>query len=196
MTDGSPSLSTASSDGLSPSATAPAPDATSVADPTAAPEAAALDTLPEPIPVPTEVIAGSAPASGSSAVKPPYPSAPADPTQKGREGLRFDFNDGCRVALPETGHPWRVRLSDLDTGNVLFETELKSGRKIDETGEVRAGPVEAGDKTQCDRVTAPAKDDGYRRGRCLSRQRCGEATGNEHGYAAADEIGCERRQPI
>ncbi len=30
--------------------------------------------------------------------------------------------------LPEGEHPWRVRLSDLNTGNVLFETELKTGR--------------------------------------------------------------------
>ena len=50
------------------------------------------------------------------------------PTQEGPLGLRYDFNFGCRVALPETSHPWRVRLSDLDTGNILFHTELKAGR--------------------------------------------------------------------
>jgi autotransporter strand-loop-strand O-heptosyltransferase len=50
------------------------------------------------------------------------------PTQHGPKGLRFDFNDGCRVALPESDHPWRVRLSDLDTGNILYETEIKTGR--------------------------------------------------------------------
>jgi autotransporter strand-loop-strand O-heptosyltransferase len=62
------------------------------------------------------------------AAKWPYP-APADyPTQQGPKGLRFDFNDGCRVLLPEGEYPWRVRLSDLDTGNVLFETEIKAGR--------------------------------------------------------------------
>jgi autotransporter strand-loop-strand O-heptosyltransferase len=32
------------------------------------------------------------------------------------------------VLLPEGASPWRVRLSDMDTGNILFETELKSGR--------------------------------------------------------------------
>jgi autotransporter strand-loop-strand O-heptosyltransferase len=42
--------------------------------------------------------------------------------------MRFDFNDGCRVHLPESEHPWRVRLTDLDTGNILFETEIKAGR--------------------------------------------------------------------
>ena len=32
------------------------------------------------------------------------------------------------MVLPETSHAWRVRLSDLDTGNILYETELKAGR--------------------------------------------------------------------
>ena len=59
-------------------------------------------------------------------------SAPGEindiPTQEGPKGIRFDFNDGCRVLLPESDHPWRLRLSDLDTGNVLYETEIKAGR--------------------------------------------------------------------
>ena len=71
-----------------------------------------------------------------------------------------------------------------------------SASKMVDAGDVRAGPVEAGDKTQCDRVTAGAKDDRYGRGRCLRRQRCGGAGGYDHRYAAADEIGCKRRQPI
>jgi autotransporter strand-loop-strand O-heptosyltransferase len=50
------------------------------------------------------------------------------PTQSAPNGVRFDFNDGCRVFLPEGEHPWRVRLSDLDTGNILFETEINTGR--------------------------------------------------------------------
>ena len=49
-------------------------------------------------------------------------------TQVGPKGLRYDFNAGCRVTLPESDAPWRVRLSDIDTGNVLFETEIKAGR--------------------------------------------------------------------
>ena len=59
--------------------------------------------------------------------KPPYPPPAQLPTQQGPKGLRFDFNDGCRVMLAESEHPWRVRLSDLDTGNILFETELGTG---------------------------------------------------------------------
>jgi autotransporter strand-loop-strand O-heptosyltransferase len=74
----------------------------------------------------------SAAASAQSAApqppaKPAYPAAAAVPTQEGPDGLRFDFNNGCRLALPASEHPWRVRLSDLYTGNVLFEKEMKSG---------------------------------------------------------------------
>ncbi len=57
-----------------------------------------------------------------------HPAPPELPTQIGLHGVRFDFNDGCRVALPESESPWRVRLSDLDTGNILFETQIGAGR--------------------------------------------------------------------
>jgi autotransporter strand-loop-strand O-heptosyltransferase len=53
--------------------------------------------------------------------------APAErPTQEGPDGLRFDFNAGARVMLPEGA--WRVRLSDRDTGNILYETKIAAGR--------------------------------------------------------------------
>jgi autotransporter strand-loop-strand O-heptosyltransferase len=48
------------------------------------------------------------------------------PTQIEHLGVRFDFNDGCRVALPEG--KWRVRLSDLDTGNTVYETRIGAGQ--------------------------------------------------------------------
>jgi autotransporter strand-loop-strand O-heptosyltransferase len=57
-----------------------------------------------------------------------YSPPAGTPTQQGPKGIRFDFNDGCRVALPPAAHPWRVRLSDIDTGNVLSDTEIESGR--------------------------------------------------------------------
>jgi autotransporter strand-loop-strand O-heptosyltransferase len=57
-----------------------------------------------------------------------FPAAVEIPTQEGPLGLRYDFNDGARVMLPDEGGPWRVRLSDLDTGNVLYETDIKAGR--------------------------------------------------------------------
>ena len=54
----------------------------------------------------------------------PYPLPAAVPTRQGPEGIRFDFNQGCRVFLPNrTGGLWRIRLRDLDTGNILFESE-------------------------------------------------------------------------
>ena len=73
-----------------------------------------------------ETGAGALPAS---VTKSAYPLAAAEPTQSAAEGIRFDFNDGCRVQLPprESGS-WRVRLMDLDTGNVLFESENKGAR--------------------------------------------------------------------
>jgi autotransporter strand-loop-strand O-heptosyltransferase len=48
------------------------------------------------------------------------------PTQTGARGIRFDFNDGCRVVLPDG--QWHVRLRDLDTGNILYETDIGAGR--------------------------------------------------------------------
>jgi len=59
--------------------------------------------------------------------KPRLPRPSTVPTQEGPQGLRFDFNDGCRVMLPDNGQAWRVRLSDLATANVLFDIELRSG---------------------------------------------------------------------
>jgi autotransporter strand-loop-strand O-heptosyltransferase len=55
--------------------------------------------------------------------RPAYPPPAERPTQQGPKGIRFDFNLGCRVVLPEG--EWRVRLRDLDTGNILFESENK-----------------------------------------------------------------------
>src|SRR5437870_1722947 len=75
------------------------------------------------------VSSGEAAASGegSAETKLAYPRVAPVPTQEGPRGIRFDFNDGCRVALPQSEFPWRVKLSDIDTGNTLFETELKGG---------------------------------------------------------------------
>jgi autotransporter strand-loop-strand O-heptosyltransferase len=73
-------------------------------------------------PDPTKEKAEAAPAKRA------YPPPAEIPTQSGPKGLRFDFNDGCRVMLPESEHPWRVRLTDIDTGNILFQTEIKVGR--------------------------------------------------------------------
>jgi autotransporter strand-loop-strand O-heptosyltransferase len=56
--------------------------------------------------------------------KHPYPPPAGLPTQVGPKGIRFDFNQGARVLLPNRSEgKWRVRLRDLDTGNILFQTE-------------------------------------------------------------------------
>ena len=115
MTDAPPSSRSASPSEVPPEVAATEAPATEEA-------AAASEMPPEPVPIPTDVNAGSEPGSGSAAVRPPYPAAPQEPTQHGPEGIRFDFNDGCRVLVPEAGKAWRVRLKDLDTDNTIYET--------------------------------------------------------------------------
>src|SRR5580698_8322311 len=68
----------------------------------------------------------TAPAASSSngqSLQPP----PTVPTQQGPAGIRFDFNDGCRVTLPAGDGEWRVLLRDTATANPLFETQLAAG---------------------------------------------------------------------
>jgi autotransporter strand-loop-strand O-heptosyltransferase len=74
----------------------------------------------------------AAPGSGSGAAQEPvkraFPAPADNPTQAGPKGVRFDFNDGCRLIVAEDRAPWKVRLKDLDTGNILFETQFNAGR--------------------------------------------------------------------
>jgi autotransporter strand-loop-strand O-heptosyltransferase len=74
----------------------------------------------------TPAPASASPPVESKPVKRAYPAPSALPTQRGVQGVQFDFNDGCRVALPEG--QWHVRLRDLDTGNILYETDIGAGR--------------------------------------------------------------------
>lgn len=67
----------------------------------------------------------SGPVPTAAAEKGPFPDPAPRPTQQAPRGIRFDFNLGCRVALPDGD--WRVRLTDLDTGNLLFETLIGAG---------------------------------------------------------------------
>ncbi|OOL17743.1 glycosyltransferase [Bombella intestini] len=50
-------------------------------------------------------------------------------TQAGPGGIRYDFNDGCRVGVPE-GALWAVRLRDLDTDTVLFFQEINGAGMV------------------------------------------------------------------
>ena len=76
---------------------------------------------------PAASAAGAASAPAEPPQKPPYPLPTEVPTQAGPDGLRFDFNFGARILTPEAAGPWRIRLLDLDTGNVLYETTIQKG---------------------------------------------------------------------
>lgn len=58
-----------------------------------------------------------------------FAKEPEMPTQHGPEGLRFDFNYGCRIYVPEREDKknWNIKMLDFSTGNVLYETNLVSG---------------------------------------------------------------------
>ena len=70
---------------------------------------------------PDGVTTSDASAVGKPDEKWAYPLPASDPTQLGPRGVRFDFNLGARVQLPEGGG-LKVRIRDLDTGNILFES--------------------------------------------------------------------------
>ncbi|MBW4023688.1 MAG: autotransporter strand-loop-strand O-heptosyltransferase [Proteobacteria bacterium] len=53
---------------------------------------------------------------------------PPTPVIEAAAGIRFDFNEGARVALPSRASGvWRVRLSDIGTGNTLYESTAAGG---------------------------------------------------------------------
>lgn len=105
-----PSSKTAAADVVS-SIPADAPVVASELPASAAPKAAQSSGKPEK--------------STTEPVKRAFPP-PADvPTQTGPKGIKFDGNEGGRVVLPEGD--WHVRLSDIDTGNILFDTHIGAG---------------------------------------------------------------------
>ncbi len=73
-------------------------------------------------------ISATVPASDAAPTeKRNYPAASTTLTQSGPLGIRFDFNEGARIVLPASDPPWHVRLRDLDTGNILFQSTLPGG---------------------------------------------------------------------
>jgi len=78
-----------------------------------------IAAIPDPeAPTQTQPVASAAARTG------PYPPPAGQPTQSGPHGIRFDFNNGARVVLPpRTAGKWQVCLRDLDTGNILFQSE-------------------------------------------------------------------------
>jgi autotransporter strand-loop-strand O-heptosyltransferase len=98
-------------------------------EPSAAPAAEPASTAPATSTAPAASQSGQSTVSPSSSEAKSAYVAPAPlPTQEGPRGLRFDYNEGCRIAAPEGEAPWRIRLSDIETGNVLYETTIKAGR--------------------------------------------------------------------
>jgi autotransporter strand-loop-strand O-heptosyltransferase len=79
-----------------------------------------------PVEVPSVESAATTPPASPPPFRAAYPPPAALPTQTGGHGIQFDFNDGCRVVLPEGR--WHLRLRDLDTGNILYETDIGAGR--------------------------------------------------------------------
>ena len=62
--------------------------------------------------------------SGVVPAKASFPPPASTPTQEAPRGIRFDLNHGARILLPQRSQgKWRIRLRDLDTGNVLFASE-------------------------------------------------------------------------
>lgn len=47
---------------------------------------------------------------------------PEIPTLEAIDGIRFDFNDGLRVAFPAGCKSYRIRFVDLDTKSLIYET--------------------------------------------------------------------------
>jgi autotransporter strand-loop-strand O-heptosyltransferase len=73
-----------------------------------------------------EVSSASAAMVEAKPSRPTYPPPTGEPTQDADREIRFDFNHGARVQLPvRTDGKWRVLLRDLDTGNILFQSENK-----------------------------------------------------------------------
>lgn len=46
-------------------------------------------------------------------------------SQHGPLGIKFDFQDGCRVCVPKGR--WRIQLKDLDTKSILFDQDVQEG---------------------------------------------------------------------
>ncbi|HEV7832808.1 MAG TPA: autotransporter strand-loop-strand O-heptosyltransferase [Caballeronia sp.] len=53
---------------------------------------------------------------------------PGVPVLAGPEGIFYDFNYGCRVQVPVDG--WQVRMTDLDTFNVLLDEPVEANTVI------------------------------------------------------------------
>ncbi|AKL97488.1 autotransporter strand-loop-strand O-heptosyltransferase [Endomicrobium proavitum] len=79
---------------------------------------------------PPQIVTASAVPQGADApnvaLKDPFfAPPPAVPTQEGPLGIKFDFNDGCRVLLPKG--QWHVQIEDAESGNIIFICDVDEG---------------------------------------------------------------------
>ncbi len=92
----------------------------------ARPVLSVVGPVPQLAATPPSSDAEAASSESGPPAKPAYPPPAATPTLEGPSGVRFDFNMGARVVLPARAEgDWQVRLRDLDTGNILFESKNK-----------------------------------------------------------------------
>ena len=59
-----------------------------------------------------------------------YGNIPDRPVLDAVEGIKFDFNDGIRVATPPNGREYRVAFSDMDTGVYLYNAIIPPGGMV------------------------------------------------------------------
>jgi len=57
----------------------------------------------------------------------PYADIPGEPTMEAVEGIKFDFNHGLRVSVPNNGVSYHLTFIDLDSHVVLFSGDAKDG---------------------------------------------------------------------
>ena len=91
----------------------------------AVPAAAPVPAAPAPAPA-----APAAPQQPQQKQESVFGNIPAVPTQDAVEGIKFDFNHGIRILLPQNGREYHVTFLDIDTGVILFSADAQPGAMI------------------------------------------------------------------
>ena len=76
-----------------------------------------------------------------------YGNIPDRPVLDAVERIKFDFNDGIRVATPPNGREYRVAFSDMDTGVYLYNAIIPPGGMVNQYQEIFY-PLPSGDISQ------------------------------------------------
>lgn len=90
-----------------------------------------------PTQAPAQAPAPAAPAQAPAPAQKPqqkqesvFGNIPIEPTQNAVEGIKFDFNHGIRILLPQNGKEYHVTFLDIDTGVILFSADAQPGAMI------------------------------------------------------------------